>query len=281
MATSGVGTVLFQKGQTGSGSDNELWDDTALIKAYDNAVKLMKSKIKTENGKEEVVEETFQQKKKKKNKKKRSKNKKRKWSPGDQCRAVFSEDGLIYDADILSVDEETSTCFVRYKGYGNEEEHNLSDLLLPTGRLRKQKLVSDVETDSMDWSDRPSPAPPRSNRRSHKAGQSSSTPSNAFSWPEASMFLPFQGMAPPQFPFSSMPTYPGFPPGGFHHPAGLPTVPPPPPPLGDNLIEGDNEALCSMLMSWYMSGYHTGYFQGLRHARQSGVSTTSHSESGR
>ncbi|XP_033750505.1 survival motor neuron protein 1-like [Pecten maximus] len=281
MATSGVGTVLFKKGQAGSGSENELWDDTALIKAYDNAVKLMKSKIKSENGKEEeAVPETFQQKKKKKNKKKRSKSKKRKWSPGDQCRAVFSEDGLIYDAEILSVDEETSTCFVRYKGYGNEEEHNLSDLLLSTGRQRKQKLASDVETDSMDWSDRPSPAP-KSNRRGQKPGQPSSIPNNTFSWPGSSMFPPFQGMAPPQIPFSSLPTYPGFPPSGFPHPAGLPTVPPPPPPIGDDLMEGDNEALCSMLMSWYMSGYHTGYYQGLRHARQSGASTASQSESGR
>ena len=37
-------------------------------------------------------------------------------------------------------------------------------------------------------------------------------------------------------------------------------MPPPPPPMLD-MSEGDNEALCSMLMAWYMSGYHTGYYQ--------------------
>lgn len=241
----------------------------------------MKSKIKIENGEEEeIAQGTAQQKKKKKNKKKRSRSKKRKWSPGDQCRAVFSEDGLIYDAEVLSVDEENSSCFVRYRGYGNEEEHNLSDLLPSTGRNRKPKLASDVETDSMDWSERQSPVS-RSNRRGQRSGQHNPQPNNTFSWPGPSMFPPFQGMPPPQFPFSTLPTFPGFSTGGFQHPAGLPTVPPPPPPLGDDVLDGDNEALCSMLMSWYMSGYHTGYYQGLRHARQSGISTASQSESGR
>lgn len=37
-------------------------------------------------------------------------------------------------------------------------------------------------------------------------------------------------------------------------------MPPPPPPIEDG-IDGDNEAMCSMLMAWYMSGYHTGYYQ--------------------
>lgn len=37
-------------------------------------------------------------------------------------------------------------------------------------------------------------------------------------------------------------------------------MPPPPPPIEDG-IDGDSEAMCSMLMAWYMSGYHTGYYQ--------------------
>ena len=41
----------------------------------------------------------------------------------------------------------------------------------------------------------------------------------------------------------------------------LPSFPPPPPLVNDDLSESENEALCSMLMSWYMSGYHTGYYQ--------------------
>lgn len=34
---------------------------------------------------------------------------------------------------------------------------------------------------------------------------------------------------------------------------------PPPPPMSPDMME-DDEALGSMLISWYMSGYHTGYY---------------------
>lgn len=34
---------------------------------------------------------------------------------------------------------------------------------------------------------------------------------------------------------------------------------PPPPPMSPDTVE-DDEALGSMLISWYMSGYHTGYY---------------------
>lgn len=33
---------------------------------------------------------------------------------------------------------------------------------------------------------------------------------------------------------------------------------PPPPPMSPDM--GDDEAMGSMLISWYMSGYHTGYY---------------------
>ena len=54
--------------------------------------------------------------------------------------------------------------------------------------------------------------------------------------------------------------------------SGLQIPPPPPPPMLSSLFnksstaEGkaslDDDALYSMLMSWYMSGYHTGYYFG-------------------
>lgn len=53
-------------------------------------------------------------------------------------------------------------------------------------------------------------------------------------------------------------------------PFGELSIPPPPPPpmLGSFLnksadgVSPDNDALYSMLLSWYMSGYHTGYYFG-------------------
>lgn len=45
----------------------------------------------------------------------------------------------------------------------------------------------------------------------------------------------------------------------------FPMMPPPPPPMPGDNVSDENEALCSMLLSWYMSGYHTGYYQVCGH----------------
>lgn len=51
------------------------------------------------------------------------------WQVGDSCCAYWSEDGQLYAATISSIDEDRRTCVVVFKGYGNEEEQNLEDLL--------------------------------------------------------------------------------------------------------------------------------------------------------
>ena len=56
------------------------------------------------------------------------------WHVGDSCRAVYSEDELIYDAVIVSIDASASICVVKFCGYGNTEEQNVSDLLPPITR---------------------------------------------------------------------------------------------------------------------------------------------------
>ncbi|KAH9370947.1 hypothetical protein HPB48_012250 [Haemaphysalis longicornis] len=43
------------------------------------------------------------------------------------------------------------------------------------------------------------------------------------------------------------------------------SIPPPPVPHGE--LPNSEEALASMLMSWYMAGYHTGYYQGSQEAK--------------
>lgn len=51
------------------------------------------------------------------------------WQVGDACRAVWSEDGLLYPATVRSVDAAAGTCLVEFDGYGNQEEQALEDLL--------------------------------------------------------------------------------------------------------------------------------------------------------
>ena len=60
------------------------------------------------------------------------------WHVGDSCRAVFSEDELIYDAVIISIDANSKTCVVKFCGYGNTEEQYLDDLLLPISKKNRK-----------------------------------------------------------------------------------------------------------------------------------------------
>ncbi|XP_061164202.1 survival motor neuron protein-like [Saccostrea echinata] len=244
-----TGTVLFHRGRPGSDSENDLWDDTALIKAYDNAISIVKAHINNEQGLTDEEKPVITDKKRRGGKRKKRHRKKKQWKPGDQCRAIFSEDGLVYDAEILSVDQSTRTCIVRYRGYGNEEEQILDNLRSAPGRRSQQQKLSAGEAgslaDSMDWCGQRSDASSKdpnithgSKHHHHKSAQSGGSP-----WP---------GVPP-------VPTFP------VHN---IPFVPPPPPLIAEDPLDGDNEVMCSMLMAWYMSGYHTGYYQGMKHARQ-------------
>ncbi|KAM8888347.1 uncharacterized protein ACB058_002490 isoform 7-T7 [Synchiropus picturatus] len=53
----------------------------------------------------------------------------REWKAGSPCRAVFSEDGLVYPAVVMWV--EGQRCRVRYDVYNNEEEVDMGSLLQP------------------------------------------------------------------------------------------------------------------------------------------------------
>jgi len=54
------------------------------------------------------------------------------WQVGSRCRAVYSADGERYAAVIVSIDDATATCTVRYDYYNNEEVQRLDDLLQPS-----------------------------------------------------------------------------------------------------------------------------------------------------
>ncbi|KAK2175986.1 hypothetical protein NP493_692g07004 [Ridgeia piscesae] len=275
---------------------DDIWDDTALIKAYDSAIKAMKTKIGGVCDTEPTVSNNQEESKKKQHKKKWKTRKglaqrqtHPQWKIGDTCTARFSEDGQMYDAVILSINKPDQTCLVQYVDYGNEETQALSALLQVASLHGKSncRLPNDShvasDNDSMDMSPRgamsprgssprstPSPCPSRGRsslrgtpRPRFPGGRGGHSPFNAWSNPPA--MPPFM---PPMMgaPFS-MPTWPGPP-----TPPRMPQMPPPPPPpmVDEDMMESDSEALYSMLIAWYMSGYHTGYYQGLKQGRKQG-----------
>lgn len=59
---------------------------------------------------------------------------------GDYVRATY-EDGLDYEAKIVSIDLENENCVVRFIGYDNEETVDLNDLLSSWGKnVRKKQM---------------------------------------------------------------------------------------------------------------------------------------------
>ncbi|XP_076444296.1 survival motor neuron protein 1-like [Babylonia areolata] len=274
------GTVLFHRAVGNEEEyDSDIWDDTALIEAYDAAVAPLKAKLAAHTGDPSVLEATKKttdsgHSKKKKNKKKKSKQAKKKhqaggWAVGDYCQAVFTEDGAIYEAKITSINAEDNTCVVRYLGYGNEEEQSLEDLIHPDRSAYKQRRSASVSVSETDSVSSASVKMGKKNRASSHPQHPSAYPS----FGQGSSFHPPPPPPPPPHPF--FPGISGHPPFGMPQPhmgsaASMPfsMMPPPPPPMPNDNVTNENEALCSMLLSWYMSGYHTGYYQGLKQGRQ-------------
>lgn len=267
----GCKDVLFTRG-TGQSDDSDIWDDTALIKAYDKAVASFKTALKGEKGEEQPQpsKKGHPGKKRKNNKKNQSRKRinspaDKLWQVGDSCFAYWSEDGQLYAAMIASIDEKKGTCVVTYTDYGNEEEQNLEDLVsdISEGDEDTNTMTNEIES-STEESDRS--ATPNVHKLQPKSKHKSKTHKDN---PQVPSFPGFPPGPPP------MPTFKH---GGSKRSSGHapppwppmmafgPPMIPPPPPMSPDMV--DDEALGSVLISWYMSGYHTGYYLGLKQGRK-------------
>ncbi|KAK9522602.1 hypothetical protein VZT92_019054 [Zoarces viviparus] len=275
----GCKDVLFSRGG-GQSDDSDIWDDTALIKAYDKAVASFKTALKGED-EPEASEKNLPGKKRKNNKKNQSRKRAnappdKEWQVGDSCSAYWSEDGQLYAATISFIDEKRGTCVVVYTEYGNEEEQNLEDLLseISEGDEETNTKVKEAES-STEESDR-STTPIHHKQQPHSKPQKS----KAHREPPPTWAPGFPGFPqgpPPMHAFkqggsrrsgAQGPVPPPWPP---MMPFGPPMIPPPPPMSPDM---ADDEALGSVLISWYMSGYHTGYYLGLKQGRKEAANWT-------
>ncbi|XP_013365040.1 PREDICTED: survival motor neuron protein isoform X2 [Chinchilla lanigera] len=244
-------SVLFRRG-TGQSDDSDIWDDTALIKAYDKAVASFKHALKNGDVSDKPQGEasgkpkgTARRKpvKKSKSQKKSTMAPSKQWKVGDKCSAVWSEDGCVYPATIASIDSKRETCVVLYTGYGNREEQNLSDLLSPSS-----EAASTVEQNAQENENESQVSTDESENSSKSPGSKPGT--------VRSKAMPWSSFFPPPPPVPGSGSGPGK------------VIPPPPPICPDSFDDAD--ALGSMLMSWYMSGYHTGYYMGFRQNQKEG-----------
>ncbi|KAG9355160.1 hypothetical protein JZ751_001873 [Albula glossodonta] len=228
----GCTEMPFARGMVKS-DDLDIWDDTALIKAYDKAVASFK------------------------------------WRVGDACCAFWSVDGNLYSATVTSIDEEKGSCTVVYTDYGNKEEQNLADLQSENCEVEVDgagKTTQVKEDESLtDESEKSSHLQMHSHMspvHQHRPRSSPMAPSGPSSRGPVMSPVPPQGTSSSRSEQMSGGPGAGFPGWSPMMSFGPPMIPPPPP-LDPNSLEGD-DALGCMLLSWYMSGYHTGYYLGLK-----------------
>lgn len=65
------------------------------------------------------------------------------WREGAFCQATFSEDGIDYEAVIVSINPSDQTVLLRYVGYENEEVRSMSELK-PSGGERVRQLQREM-----------------------------------------------------------------------------------------------------------------------------------------
>nr|XP_029489582.1 survival motor neuron protein-like isoform X1 [Oncorhynchus nerka] len=214
---------------------------------------------------------------------------KRVWMLGSRCRAVYSEDGLVYPAVLVWMRGER--CRVKFEGYGNEEELELSTLLSPDdlGRHCGRATAKAVEgfrstsNNSADWkkdrewrtpkqegheepsSPRPPEFPPGKGFNLGNEQGNKKKPSSRKEEPNG------RSREPNDHPFPFFPPVPP-PNGSLDFLSLLPPPPPPPcvwPPRAGLVDAGDGLGssvtdLSSMLLSWYLCGYHTGCYMAMQ-----------------
>jgi len=232
--------VLFKRYSQDQDSLEDVWDDTALIEAYDKAVNLAKEKAAaklsaTESSATASVDgiQSFDEKLKTNT----SSPAQNHWKIGDYVTAVYSEDGVIYEAVIESLNNRTLSCIVKYIGYDNKEEVMLKDLRPsngPESRKIQMEASREMNNDEMECE-----ASNKSPIQTHEVGES-----KKLEWEPVQ---PSLNVPKKSYVFNP------------------PHIPPPPPTAwpSSNLSEENSDSLYSMLMSWYMAGYHTGYHQGV------------------
>ena len=91
-----------------------MWDDTALIEAYDRAVSFAKEKVAQKMESKNVNAGPSSLFNDPENS--TSPSKKKGWKIGDYVRSVYSEDGVIYEAVIESISESNDSCQIKYLG---------------------------------------------------------------------------------------------------------------------------------------------------------------------
>lgn len=120
---------------------DDIWDDTLLIQAYEESLKLQKEEV----AKEMAMKTNSKRRKSENSESSSSSNPVEEFKVGDFVRSTY-EDGVDYEAEILSINE-NGNALIRYIGYGNEERVKLEDLVASWGleAREEQKILAEAD----------------------------------------------------------------------------------------------------------------------------------------
>lgn len=201
---------------------DDVWDDSLVMKTWDESMRLAKEDVAKRLAQATNKTETDTS----------AGERKLDWEPvsnvlkkGDFCRATYREDGIDYEAVIVSVSGER--CLIKFLGYGNEQYNTMKDLVSSWGEEFRMDQIEAATKDA-------------------EVGESTeevdSNASTMNSERETTSQAGFEGGEKRSCRRKNK--------RKFKHP--VPPMPPMPPTGDDNLH--------AMLMAWYMSGYYTGVY---------------------
>ncbi|XP_026333439.1 survival motor neuron protein isoform X3 [Hyposmocoma kahamanoa] len=238
--------VLYVKGNGMSDSEVEAeddpWDDSKLKIAYDKAMRLANAVDVAQRVAMSTNSQIKQDRKIKQEKQKKH------WSPKMPCRAVYEGDGLEYEAVVQKIIDDT-LCLVRFIGYNNSEVVPISGLSPSLGKEKQDLQIAQANYENEDSGILTVSEPSCDRRKKLPKKKKTDKFTNGFKFPDVPM---------PHIPMLSQLGLNG----------DMPVPPPPPLAFPASRIDTEEQAMSSMLLSWYMSGYYAGLYQGLKRSKE-------------
>lgn len=232
-----------------SSNHADIWDDSILIKAYNESLQLGKEQVaktiaRATNNRQQLhqqseSESSLASDREQINNGINAQQSSTSFKVSDYVRVTY-DDGIDYEARIIRIDPNDDTCLIKYLGYDNEQVVNRSILLPSWGKkARKKQICAAVDntgellTDENDATSAAAAGCSGALRNKKKSAKRVRKHHGKF-----------------------------FDRNREHNNSFTLQTPPMPPMLEDLVADGDSEHLSAMLMSWYMSGYYTGLYQG-------------------
>ncbi|XP_068622498.1 survival motor neuron protein [Battus philenor] len=268
--------LLYVKGMNLSESEDDnaeedVWDDRKLNDAYDKALKIANAEVAKRlamsTNTQHMIKlslEKDQSKTKKETQDQPVKNEKKtvQWKAGMPCRAIYEGDGQEYEAFVLRLINDKE-CIVRFLGYENSEIVAISSLKQTLGKNERTRQIQQALCDKED--DGFASQSALNNMECSDVGTSTGSTG---SFQKKKKHQKKKRNQPMMNNLLDMPI-PMLNPSMLGNLSSMDMPLPPPPPLGFSSEHADSEdqAISSMLLSWYMSGYYTGLYQGMKRAK--------------